>query len=111
MVEKKDNLPDFLANFASRMQADTRAFREMIVEIKRIPEEQLRPFFEAQKHLEETIKPWIEARKQMAEAIEPLRQMKEKLAKDFSSIASQIYEFQGNLNSLIGPAFTEIAEG
>jgi hypothetical protein len=36
--------------------------------------------------------------------------MQEKLAKDFSSIAAQVHEFQGNLNALIVPAFKEIAE-
>lgn len=110
MAETKDAVRNILADFASQMQANTRAFREIVVEIQRRFEEPLRSLFEAQKCLEETIKPWVEIPKQIAEAMEPWRQMQEKFAKDFSSITSKLLEFQGNLNSLTVTAFTKFYE-
>lgn len=110
MSDEKDIIRNFLVDLTSRIQEDTRVFREMIVDIQRQFEEPLRSFFKEQKRFEETLKPWIETKKQIDEAMEPMRQMQEKLAKDFSSIVAQVHEFQGNLNSWIVPAFKEIAE-
>ncbi len=110
MAEKKDDVRNILADLTSQMQANTRAFREMVMEIQRRFEEPIRLFLEVQKHLEETIKPWLEIPKQIAEAMEPWRQIQEKLAKDFLSVTSRVLEFQGNLNSLVETAFTKLYE-
>jgi hypothetical protein len=75
MDETKDAVRNILADFTSQMQANTRAFREKVVEIQRKFEEPIRPFLELQKHLEETIKPWIEIPKQIAKLHEEIHKL------------------------------------